>query len=142
LVASNLVFHNNTLLVVQRSENDFYAGRWEYPGGSVDDSDRSILAGAARELYEETGLHTTGFVREVGAGMNFTTGKGPKTTNWLKMSFEVDVAALPVQLDPVEHQDYCWVTEAEIRERRVGGMSLTFISEEARATMLEGFTLR
>ncbi|KAI4122105.1 MAG: hypothetical protein LQ347_006625, partial [Umbilicaria vellea] len=83
------------LLLVQRSSQDSVPNRWEVPGGSSDRDDLTILHSVARELEEETGLHLTRFVRQVGPGISFETGQGPQKRKWLKLSFEVDVAELP-----------------------------------------------
>ena len=41
-------------LIIRRSDMDSRAGQWTIPGGHIDDEDRSIEAGAVRELDEET----------------------------------------------------------------------------------------
>ena len=41
-------------------------GKWEVPGGGVDDSDASILEAVAREVKEETGLSVTRVLGLVG----------------------------------------------------------------------------
>ena len=43
-------------LIIRRSDIDERAGQWTIPGGHIDDDDRSIEAGAVRELDEETDL--------------------------------------------------------------------------------------
>ncbi|KAI9720166.1 MAG: hypothetical protein M1812_002984 [Candelaria pacifica] len=82
------------LLLVQRSLDDTLPDRWEIPGGSCDTTDPTLFHSLAREVFEETGLHVTRIVREVGPGERFQTGnphskQPPKT--WLKLSFEVEV---------------------------------------------------
>ena len=61
---------------------------WEIPGGSVDRSDPTILHGLAREVFEETGLKLTKFVRGVGNGIEFATGPRKR---WMKLSFDIEV---------------------------------------------------
>lgn len=61
---------------------------WEVPGGSVDTSDPTILHGLAREVFEETGLKLTRFVRTVGQGIEFNTGPQKR---WIKLNFEIEV---------------------------------------------------
>ena len=43
-------------LTIRRSDIDERHGQWTLPGGHIDDDDRSIEAGAIRELYEEANL--------------------------------------------------------------------------------------
>lgn len=83
------------LLLVQRSSQDSVPNRWEVPGGSSDHDDPTILHSVARELEEETGLHLTRFIRQIGPGISFETGQGPRRKTWLKLSIEVDVLELP-----------------------------------------------
>ena len=44
------------VLIIRRSNIDGRGGQWTIPGGHIDESDRSIEAGAVRELDEETDL--------------------------------------------------------------------------------------
>lgn len=64
-MTSVLVFRtyqsNLQVLLVRRAASDCYPLHWELPGGSVDAEDATILAAAARELREETGLEATHF---------------------------------------------------------------------------------
>lgn len=114
----------------------------EIPGGKVDDTDKSILQAAARELKEETGLSATRVVRRV---TQFTfldrPGRGEKT--WLKLIFEMEVQNTDsISLDPVEHQNYIFATEEEIEADRVGDIKLAYISPPNKAVKLEAFRLR
>lgn len=45
-------------LLAQRPQGKPYAGWWEFPGGKVE-AGEGLLAGLARELHEELGLHVT-----------------------------------------------------------------------------------
>ena len=152
LVVGALIFHPPTptqptrLLILQRASTEHaFPNLWEVPGGSSDLKDPTILHTAARETFEETGLRLMRFVREVGKGVEFVTGK----TRWVKLSFEIEVVEMhgrkaegavddvEIRLDPEEHQDYKWVTEQELREDRY-----PIITGEQKEVMLEGFGLR
>lgn len=124
------------VLLVQRAAADSMPLRWEVPGGAVD-AGETILAGAAREVREEAGLAVTriaslvvhhdhdhdhqaarGEALDGGYLIRTTRGKRiPKYTFVVEVEDE-DGRRL-VRLDPAEHQDHVWATEAECRARRV-----------------------
>ncbi|KAF3014422.1 hypothetical protein E8E14_006690 [Neopestalotiopsis sp. 37M] len=142
LVAATVVTHGNKILLVQRSEHDFGGLCWEVPGGSCDDDDLSIMAAACRELWEEAGLRATvvvDFIDDVHL---------PSTDGliWRKMTFLVDVDRIGpseplVKLDPEEHQDFVWATEEDLLANRHGDITLTWMSEDQRQTILKAFTM-
>ncbi|KUJ13790.1 uncharacterized protein LY89DRAFT_784656 [Mollisia scopiformis] len=145
IVAAALVFSPSTpyrILIVQRAANDFMPNCWEIPGGSCD-LDESILAAAARELQEESGLVATKVVQQVGQLGVWLD----KEKLWCKYSFEVEVERGEVKLDEEEHQAFFWATEEECREGVVVRDGKSTKLEWTRggsqlATILEGFRLR
>jgi len=143
IVAAALVFSPykpNHLLIVQRSATDSMPNLWEIPGGSCD-PDESILAGAVRELWEESGLIATGVLRQVGESNEWVN----EGTVGCKFSFEVEVEGGEVILDEEEHQAFFWVTEDECRKGEVvrdGKKTEIKWSNESQAVILEGFRLR
>ena len=152
------------LLLVQRAATERgFPNLWEVPGGSAEIDDPTVLHSVAREVFEETGLRLTRFVRAVGAGVQFTTGG---TDTWMKLSFEIEVqedvrstvagtadgkclsdAAFDdvmteetvgnatVKLDPAEHQAFRWLTEEELKHWGPGNI----VTEEQRQMMLQAF---
>ncbi|KAI4268028.1 MAG: hypothetical protein LQ337_008074 [Flavoplaca oasis] len=153
------------LLLLRRSSTDTaFPNLWEIPGGSVDKDDPTILHGLAREVFEETGLRLTRFVRLVGETIKWTTTEGDGTVDtskeiqWMKLSFEIEVEeigelkigvdehgderCLPVDLDPREHQDHAWVTEKEVRAFYEEGVGRQIVSKEQAGKMLEAFGSR
>lgn len=142
------------LLLLQRAPHDSMPLRWEPPGGAVDPEDGSILAGCARELWEEAGLRAARVVRQVdregGVFDVFTNRTGRRF--FCRFSFEVEVeqtrrdgegAAPGVTLDPEEHVDWYWASRDEIqRERREDGTELPITSPAAKEILLKGFDLR
>ncbi len=137
-----------SLLLVQRASTERgFPDRWEIPGGSTEDDDPTILHSAAREAFEETGLHLTKLVRQIGEGVEFTTGKGDCVKNWLKLSFEIEVMEMgggsneaggnaQIQLNPEEHQAFVWALEEDIR---TGNYAIT--TPEQQTLMLKAFEL-
>lgn len=147
LAASALVFSpSDRILLVQRAAHDSMPNKWEIPGGAVDASDATLLHGAARELWEETGLVGERAVQLVTEGEGrpewsvFTNRTGAKIL--AKFCFEVGVGEGEVRVDPAEHQDFVWATEEEVRGGRVGEREITITARSMRAIILEGFRLR
>jgi len=89
VATGSLVFHQGRQLLIQRAASDSHPGRWENPGGGCDREDETILHAVARELWEETGLHVTRFVRQVGGVVKFNSRSGKSI---VKFSFEVEVS--------------------------------------------------
>lgn len=132
---------------MQRAPADYFPLKWELPGGSVDVGvDESMLAGAVRELHEETGL-VARVVRRGLAERRFEDGR------WRQRVFEVEVlledgndGQLPppppppeVRLDPGEHVAWLWVTEGDVREGRCGEVVLEYADLEWRDVLLRAF---
>lgn len=138
ILASAAVFdQQQRILLVQRAPTDFFPLKWELPGGSVDvdGGDGSVVAGAVRELYEETELVARNVKREV-MERKFEEGR------WRQGVFEVEVEVkeeLSVRLDPKEHVAWMWVTEEEVREGRCGSMVLEYADLEWKELLLRAF---
>ncbi|KAK0724155.1 NUDIX hydrolase domain-like protein [Lasiosphaeris hirsuta] len=135
------------VLVMQRASTDSMPDRWEVPGGGVDATDASVVAGAARELWEEAGLVATrfrGLVTEGPGGRELQVFPNRNRTRWYcRFAFVADVESCDaVALDPNEHQAYAWATEGEIREERVGGRETPITVPEMKLLILEAFRLR
>ena len=149
LATGALVFNpQNKILLVQRAATDSMPNKWEIPGGAADEEDPSLLHACARELWEEAGLVATRFkhtVKENPSGGDtqgvFTNRTG--TRFFCRFSFEVEVEDWNcVKLDPEEHQDFLWVTEAEAMAGRVGHKDIVITFRQMRDLILEGFRLR
>lgn len=155
------------VLVVRRSASDSYPGTWETPGGSIEETDSTIIAGAVRELWEETGIRAChvpcavgmllqdGRAAEVAAkddarldddGLTITFVETGRV--WGKSTVIVEVESTDeVTVRPDEHSEWAWVTEEEVRRGRMdsgnGGMrELNFVSECVRWTLLDAFRMR
>ena len=77
------------LLLIQRAATERgFLNRWEVPGGSAEVGDPTLVHSVAREVFEETGLRLTRFLRAIGNGIQFTTGKN---ATWMKLTFEIEV---------------------------------------------------
>ncbi|KAL8409568.1 hypothetical protein RB594_007855 [Gaeumannomyces avenae] len=152
LLTAAAVFDPRTgkILLVQRAASDGVPHRWETPGGSVEPAaDATVLAAAARELHEESGLAADAAVALVHA---HEFDHGGRT--FQKLTFEFEVAGLSssssssaaapmvVTLDPAEHQDYVWASEEECRARRADGRTLVFTFPSQEAALEAAFARR
>lgn len=54
-----IIRFNNKLLIQQRPNKGLLAGLWEFPGGKVEKTDKSLGEALKREIKEETGLEVT-----------------------------------------------------------------------------------
>jgi len=99
-------------LILRRSEIDSRAGQWTLPGGHIDDSDRSIEAGAVRELDEEANLlcNTSDLV--------YLGQPKPEKYYFLtqKWSGNVNVDKPNPKTKQIEHDKFYWATIEDIKE--------------------------
>ncbi len=99
-------------LVIRRSNVDDRAGQWTIPGGHIDDEDKSVEAGAIRELDEETDLKC-----KISDLIYLGEPKKKKyyffTTKWVG---KVNVDKPNPHTDEVEHDDYKWLTINDIKD--------------------------
>ncbi|KAK4235441.1 hypothetical protein C8A03DRAFT_36708 [Achaetomium macrosporum] len=124
-----------------RAVSDEDPNKWEPPDGACDDEDENILHAAARELWEEAGLHAARIGGLVGDPYFFTLSDGKKVCRFnFAAHLRTDSAtSLAVELDPEEHQRFVWATESEVKARKADGMDLDFTREEVWHTVLLAF---
>jgi 8-oxo-dGTP pyrophosphatase MutT (NUDIX family) len=155
------------VLVVRRAASDSYPGTWEIPGGSIDETDSTVVAGAVRELWEETGLRARhvpcavgmllqdGRAAEVAAkddtrldddGLTVTFVETGRV--WGKSTVMVEVESTEVvTVRPDEHSEWAWVTEEEVHRGQMDGgdggrRELNLVSEGVKWTLLDAFRMR
>jgi len=99
-------------LIIRRSDIDDRAGQWTMPGGHIDDEDKSIEAGAVRELKEEANLSCNV------SNLQFLGKKGKNKHYFLtqKWSGDVNVDNPNPKTKEIEHDAYKWVTIGEIKD--------------------------
>lgn len=129
------------ILLLQRADNDSNPGKWEPPGGAVDDDDPSILHAAARELWEEAGLQAARICGPVGEPHFFARRNGDKICQF---NFAVHVSSdsgdvFTARLNFDEHQAQVWATEAEVRAGRIGDVNIDFARDDVEQTVLLAF---
>jgi 8-oxo-dGTP pyrophosphatase MutT (NUDIX family) len=147
IAAGALVFDNSTpnrILLIQRAASDSMPNLWEIPGGSCDKEDPSILHGAVRELWEESGLKAVSIGPQVGGGYLFKTRAGKQVC---KFNFLVEAEKdadgnLEVKLSASEHQNYLWATEEEVKGGKASDVDLNFTNREQKGVVLQAFEAR
>ena len=143
------------LLIVQRAAEEIsFPNKWEVPGGSCERSDPSVAHCLGREVFEETSLRLTRYCRQVGQSNSWIDERDD--TNWLKLTFEIEVEEVHglggqytkegyerviIKLDPKEHQKYAWATEDEIKQSYLTSGPYPTITEAQSEKMLEAFAL-
>ena len=148
LATGNVVFDpQGRVLVVQRAAHDSMQNKWEIPGGAADDEDPTLFHGAARELWEETGLIAKRFTHIVSEGPGTEPGQvfpnSTHTKTWCRFSFIVEAESCEdVKLNSNEHQDYTWATEDQIRTQKIGERELPITRVAMQSLILEAFRLR
>jgi len=99
-------------LIIRRSNIDDRHGQWTVPGGHIDEEDRSIEAGAAREFDEETNLlvSTSNFI--------YLGEPKPKKYYFLtqKWSGNINISKPNPKTGHIEHDDWKWATIDEIKD--------------------------
>lgn len=144
LVASAVVIHSSHILLLQRAAHSFQPLLWELPGGRCSSHDESIIASAARELREESGLIATKVTGVVGEYEWLDHGEV-----WRKIAFLMDVehedrgdGLMPrVEIDPEEQAGFVWAMREDVEAGKCGHVSLGWTSEEQKQTVLEAFKL-
>jgi 8-oxo-dGTP diphosphatase len=57
-VVAGIITHGGKVLIGQRKRRDWHGGKWEFPGGKLEDGEHPADA-LARELREELGIEAT-----------------------------------------------------------------------------------
>lgn len=104
-VAVSVVRCSGKYLVMRRSDHETMSGKWEFPGGEVEDE--TPREAAARELKEESGISA----EAVRSGCSYT-GEG-STGLWRLHPFLFEVGSREVFLSR-EHDKHMWVELEEL----------------------------
>ena len=106
------VDNNQRFLIIRRSNIDERGGMWTIPGGHIDEEDRSIEAGALRELDEETDLLSSA------EDLIYLGEAKPKKFYFLTQRWNgtVNIEKPNPKTGYKEHDEFEWATIEEIKE--------------------------
>lgn len=113
-VALAVARKNDQYLVLKRSEETSSSGKWNFPGGKIEE-DEAKKEAVLRELNEETGLQ--GEITESGESYVSSGELG----YWRIFPFLVQVSGEP---EPnYEHSDFSWIKPSELENLETLGTS-------------------
>ncbi|KAF7131282.1 hypothetical protein CNMCM5793_004396 [Aspergillus hiratsukae] len=149
------------VLLLQRAATDSYPGLWEGPGGMCERTDATLLAGVAREVFEETGLHVSRFVDLIAVDewvriLRNELHRVAKFTFLVEVHEASRIAGVPsedvvvgvaperwedgVKLEQAEHQAFEWATEEEVHESLESKGKYKFLKDQG-LNLVKGFEL-
>ncbi len=106
-IAHGLVERDGTYLVLRRRDGRYLGGRWDIPGGTVEEGETPGEA-AVRECLEETGLRAT-MGPQVSHFRNRDTGGRDVTFHTVTFRLHLVDEDTDVRLSAEEHADYRWI---------------------------------
>lgn len=143
VIVSAVVLHHDQILLIQRAATDGFPNMWETPGGGVDLGDETLSHALTRELLEETGLvlkDVMGLLDQL--EFEGASGEG----RYRKLTFLVSVEDADGQhedpqvvLNPMEHQDFMWVSKDDLRTGFCGQREIKFAYPGQRETLFAAF---
>jgi len=104
-VVAAIIKKNDTYLIARRAKHKDHAGKWEFPGGKIDQGETPENA-LERELFEEFRILTK-------------TGKHVTTNQYDYGTFQIELMAYEVayiggSFQLTDHDQIAWVTLEEI----------------------------
>lgn len=115
-ICNCIVIRQGKVLLLRRAEDGFLGGQWDIPGGKLDEGEQPEVA-AARELFEEAGLHAAS-VQELAHYSSLDNKGGDYRFHIVTYRVvEADDTA-PVRLSD-EHPDFRWASKDELKKLKV-----------------------
>ncbi len=102
-------YRNGKIFIAKRQMVGDMGGRWEFPGGKIEDGE-DLQTAVVREMQEEFGVTVT-VGRKITSG-SFTHKGKPCTLDVLEVSFPHD--GIEKKFELTEHTDYKWADIDEI----------------------------
>ena len=114
---SVILYYLGRFCVSKRRETLTYAGIWQFPGGHVEAGETAMMA-ARRELIEETGLEVSGTRLVLLGRILITRADGGKYWG-NRYGLEVMELEEVKNTEPEKHEDWKWVTPAELNKLKM-----------------------
>ena len=102
-------YRNGKIFIAKRQMVGDMGGRWEFPGGKIEEGE-NLQTAVVREMQEEFGVTVT-VGRKITSG-SFTHKGKPCTLDVLEVSFPHD--GIEKKFELTEHTDYKWADIDEI----------------------------
>lgn len=102
-------YRNGKIFIAKRQMVGDMGGRWEFPGGKIEEGEE-LQTAVVREMQEEFGVTVT-VGRKITSG-SFTHKGKPCTLDVLEVSFPHD--GIEKKFELTEHTDYKWADIDEI----------------------------
>tara|TARA_Y100000310_G_scaffold253790_1_gene260745 strand:- start:9240 stop:10160 length:921 start_codon:yes stop_codon:yes gene_type:complete len=112
ILAMCLVFHKNKLLIIKRIKSDAQGSKWDFPGGSLHNSE-NIDKGIKREIKEETGISIKKVEKLDMIGLRNT-----RKRNYLLFFYKAKINKKKIKLSK-EHDNYKWINPNDLFKYRL-----------------------
>lgn len=106
-----IVYQNGKLFIAKRRSIGDMGGKWEFPGGKIEDNEAPELA-IKREMLEEFSVNVS-VGEKIGSATFIHSGKNCSVDAYV-VQFEHDGIKVPFVL--TEHTEYKWVNPLEIKK--------------------------
>lgn len=106
-----IVYQNGKLFIAKRRSIGDMGGKWEFPGGKIEDDEAPELA-IKREMLEEFSVNVS-VGEKIGSATFIHSGKNCSVDAYV-VQFEHDGIKVPFVL--TEHTEYKWVNPLEIKK--------------------------
>ena len=114
-VTAAILTHQNKILIARRKDNDPLAGKWEFPGGKIEQNE-TPQQGLIREMKEEFGIEFFG---------ESIYRYGPKTIQLL--GYRAVWTAGKFSLNA--HADYKWVSLEQLQDFDFAPADINFVKK-------------
>ena len=98
------------ILLIRRAKEDDFPGRWELPGGSIDNGE-DLKSAIEREVLEETGLT----VKAV-SPISIIKHINPHGREVVRITYECILKSVPEINLSKDHDSYRWVESADLKK--------------------------